>query len=348
MEQSPKFYLKVSNVSQYGEPLYDDILNSDLPQEEKVKQIQMRGQEYRDEADRQKLKDYGRIGLGGLVSAASFHPILNVPYVGTGIGGAMYDTGMGIMEGDTLPELAKRAGRGFVIGETVGAIPYVGKAASKTKAGQAVLNSAPVKAIGEGANNLTNKLLENENVLCGYRTLNNALSQDVKWGVNPFSKLNQEVMYNQVPEDILDLTGVFDKNVTPKQVKEYIEGLVQEGPMQTKSPDYLIDVPNKSINKRHVQYKDGWEKMPKEAKKRHNALALKLKEMINNSKHIGKPKANTKKDIKPNVDKYHYFIVNAKVGENEIIPIVLDTEQLLGESTIKPQTVHLYNFKENK
>ena len=36
-----------------------------------------------------------------------------------------------------MPEIAKRAGRGFVIGETVGAVPYVGKLASKTKAGQA-------------------------------------------------------------------------------------------------------------------------------------------------------------------------------------------------------------------
>lgn len=223
MEQSPKFYLKISNVSQYGEPLYDDILNSDLPQEEKVKQIQMRGQEYRDEADRQKLKDYGRIGLGGLVSAASFHPILNVPYVGTGIGGAMYDTGMGIMEGDTLPELAKRAGRGFVIGETVGAIPYVGKAASKTKAGQAVLNSAPVKAIGEGANNLTNKLLENENVLRGYRTLNNALSQDVKWGVNPF-KNTREVLPNFIGEEAANV----DKGLLQKAKNLFAQGLDNE------------------------------------------------------------------------------------------------------------------------
>lgn len=83
------------------------------------------------------LKNKGRIIGGSLVSGASFHPFFNIPYVGTGIGGAMYDAGQGIVEGQKLPEIAKRAGRGFVIGETVGAVPYVGKLASKTKAGQA-------------------------------------------------------------------------------------------------------------------------------------------------------------------------------------------------------------------
>ena len=80
-----------------------------------------------------------RGGLGTAVSGASFLPILNIPYVGTGVGGAMYDLGQGIVAGDKAKDLAKRAGRGFVIGETVGAIPYVGKAVAKTKAGQAVV-----------------------------------------------------------------------------------------------------------------------------------------------------------------------------------------------------------------
>ena len=91
-------------------------------------------------------KAKGRILGGSLLSGLSAHPILNVPYVGTGIGGAMYDLGQGIVEGEKLPELAKRAGRGFVIGETVGAVPYVGKLAGKTKAGQAV-----GKAVDEAA-----------------------------------------------------------------------------------------------------------------------------------------------------------------------------------------------------
>ena len=91
-------------------------------------------------------KAKGRILGGSVLSGLSAHPALNVPYVGTGIGGAMYDLGQGIVEGEKLPELAKRAGRGFVIGETVGAVPYVGKLAGKTKAGQAV-----GKAVDEAA-----------------------------------------------------------------------------------------------------------------------------------------------------------------------------------------------------
>ena len=84
------------------------------------------------------LKNMGRIVGGSILSGLSAHPVLNIPYIGTGLGGAMYDAGQAIVEGDKLGDIAKRAGRGFAIGETVGALPYVGKAASKTKAGQAV------------------------------------------------------------------------------------------------------------------------------------------------------------------------------------------------------------------
>ena len=111
-----------------------------------VDEIAKRYAEKNREINKDNLKNMGRIALGSLVSGASFHPILNIPYVGTGLGGAMYDAGQAIVEGDNLGDIAKRAGRGFAIGETVGAVPYVGKAASKTKAGQAVLNTAPVKA----------------------------------------------------------------------------------------------------------------------------------------------------------------------------------------------------------
>ena len=94
------------------------------------------------EIDKQHLQAMGRIGLGSLLTGASALPIFNIPYVGTGLGGALYELGQGIAEGDKMPELAKRTGQGFAVGETVGAIPYVGKFAGKTKAGQAVGNQA--------------------------------------------------------------------------------------------------------------------------------------------------------------------------------------------------------------
>lgn len=147
-EEKPKtLYGYITNTN--DTPKYDDIMNSDLSREDKVKQIQYRTKAYQDDLDRQLHKDYARIGFGSALSGASFHPIFNIPYVGTGIGGAMYDLGQGIVEGDTAGDLWNRTKRGFAIGETVGAIPYVGKGLSKIKAGQAV-----VRPLANGWNKL--------------------------------------------------------------------------------------------------------------------------------------------------------------------------------------------------
>ena len=81
-------------------------------------------------------KNTGRIWLGSALSGASAHPVFNIPYIGTGLGGALYELGQGITEGDKLPDLAKRTGTGFAVGETVGAIPYAGKYANKLSGGK--------------------------------------------------------------------------------------------------------------------------------------------------------------------------------------------------------------------
>lgn len=133
--------------------------------------------------DAEARKGYLRGGLGSVVSGLSFHPIMNIPYVGTGVGGAMYDLGQGIVAGDKAKDLAKRAGRGFVIGETVGAIPYVGKAAAKTKAGQAV-----VKKLDKVAG----KVAQNPAVQKAY----DALMTDVR-AFNP----NKQTAYHGSPYD---------------------------------------------------------------------------------------------------------------------------------------------------
>lgn len=171
-----------------GTPNYDDILNSNLSREQKAQAIRERGAAYDKSVDKNKWKNIGRAFAGSLVSGTSFHPVLNIPYVGTGIGGALYDLGQGIAEGDKLPELAKRTGRGFVIGETVGAVPYVGKAASKTKVGQAVGNSAPVKAVGEGITKAGEKFANSK--------LYDALMTDVR-AFNP----NKQTAYHGSPYD---------------------------------------------------------------------------------------------------------------------------------------------------
>ena len=185
-EENKTLYGYITNSNE--QPKYDDIMNSNLPREEKARQIQYRTKAYQDDIDRQLHKDYVRMGAGTALSATSFHPFFNIPYVGTGIGGAMYDLGQGIVEGDTAGDLAKRAGRGFVIGETVGAIPYVGKALGKTKAGQAVINSAPVQAVGNVLNKAGEKFTNSK--------LYDALMTDVR-AFNP----NKQTAYHGSPYD---------------------------------------------------------------------------------------------------------------------------------------------------
>ena len=134
------------------------------------------------EINKDNLKNMGRIALGSLVSGASFHPILNIPYVGTGLGGAMYDAGQAIVEGDKLGDIAKRAGRGFAIGETVGAVPYVGKGVNKLSGGK----------IGSALDSAAQKVAANPAVQKAY----DALMSDVK-AFNP----NKQTVYHGSPYD---------------------------------------------------------------------------------------------------------------------------------------------------
>ena len=122
---------------------YWDIINrNDLTPEQKAQEIQAIGELERKQIDRENLGAKARIGLGATLQGVSALPVFNIPYVGTGLGGALFETGNAIMQGKTKEDIAKDAGAGFVVGETVGAIPYVGKVASKTNAGQAVGNQA--------------------------------------------------------------------------------------------------------------------------------------------------------------------------------------------------------------
>lgn len=121
---------------------YDDIVNSNLSNADKLKALAERKAQIDSELNKQKIKDIMRAGAGAVLQGASMHPIFNIPYVGTGLGGAMFEAGQGLMEGSNLKDVGKKAAQGFAIGETIGAIPYVGKAVGKTKAGKAVTKTA--------------------------------------------------------------------------------------------------------------------------------------------------------------------------------------------------------------
>ena len=71
---------------------------------------------------------------------------------------------------------------------------------------------------------------------------------------------------------------------------------------------------------------------------------MQLENILKQAEYTGE-QINTKPDKKPQVEKYHYFISNVKVGD-KIYRVVFDTEQYKGESEEKPQTVHLYNISE--
>lgn len=99
---------------------------------------------------------------------------------------------------------------------------------------------------------------------------------------------------------------------------------------------------------------------------------MSLKKLLANAEYIGE-KENTKQDKKPNVEKYHYFKTNVKIG-NKTYQIIFDTEEYkndkssssanvlrsvknLDEDTnsitdssenFNPKTVYLYNITEYK
>lgn len=170
---------------------YTDIANSPyLTQEDKIRAINELGEAERFAIDEENKQAKNRILRGSALQVASGLPILNVPYVGTGLGGAMYEAGNSIMQGKPQNEILKDAARGFAIGESVGAIPYIGKFAGKTKTGQ---------AIGEKANNLFNNL-KNTNIgrKLGEKASNvyDYLMTDVK-AFNP----NKQISYHGSPFD---------------------------------------------------------------------------------------------------------------------------------------------------
>lgn len=122
--------------------MFSHIVGDTPEQQAVIDEIMRRGEEERRQIARENLLDNTRIAGGALLSGASALPIFNIPYIGTGIGGAMEGAGNAIMQGKSGKDIATDAGIGFVIGETIGAIPYAGKFAGKTKAGQAVANKA--------------------------------------------------------------------------------------------------------------------------------------------------------------------------------------------------------------
>ena len=98
------------------------------------------------EIDREHRQALGRIGLGATMQGLSALPINKIPFVGSALGGALFDTGGAIMEGASGSEIADRAKRGALTGATVEgairAIPIVGKPLAQSKVGRTVIDKS--------------------------------------------------------------------------------------------------------------------------------------------------------------------------------------------------------------
>jgi hypothetical protein len=144
------------------------------------------------EIDRQSRNANLRIGGGAILQGISALPIFNIPYVGTGLGGALFEAGNAIMEGKSGEDIKNDAGRGFLIGEAVGFLPPVVQKLSKTKAGQAV---------GNQASKLYNYLADTkvgQKVAEIAPKVEDALMTDIK-AFNPFKKT--QTVYHGSPAD---------------------------------------------------------------------------------------------------------------------------------------------------
>ena len=191
-----------------------------------------------------------------------------------------------------------------------------------------------------------------------------------------FDENNPNIYFQRATSNnnnVVDLTNEFEKTPTIDEVKNYINEIVENGTkFATLSPNWFVDIKGGAKKKAHIIKSSDFSKMNKSQKNRHNKYIMSLEKLLANAEYAGE-KENTKKDKKPNIEKYHYFKTDVKIG-NKTYQLIFDTEEYkndksslsanvlrsvknLNEDTnsindnaenINPKTVHLYNIKEIK
>ncbi|MCD7740091.1 MAG: hypothetical protein LUH11_01930 [Candidatus Gastranaerophilales bacterium] len=173
--------------------------------------------------------------------------------------------------------------------------------------------------------------------------------------------------------NVVDLTNDFEKTPSLDDVKKYINRLINEGvKFATSSPGWFVDIKGGKRIKNKILNAGNYKNLDKMERKRHNKYVMSLEKLLSNAVHTGE-KENTKKDKKPDVEKYHYFKTTAKIGD-KTYEIIFDTEEYKNDKTasvghakrdlketeadinsitdntekINPKTVHLYNITELK
>lgn len=206
-------------------------------------------------------------------------------------------------------------------------------------AGEVEARTVAKRAFLKDEDRLKYSPIDGKNIFYGYDTPAKEQIVDFSYGSS---------LYDKLIDNTVDLTNNFDKTPTIQEVKSHIKDLIDSGKVfDTLDDDWKIDVRGGNKNIKHIANSSQYEKMNKGQRNRHNKYVMSLEDLINNSKYTNNPKANTKLDKKPNIDTYHYFETNVKIGDKKY-KVILNAEQYKGESTIKPQTVHLYDVLEIK
>ena len=189
---------------------------------------------------------------------------------------------------------------------------------------------------------------EEKNIILTEKETEYIFKQFQKENTEILLNFNEEISsYKSDEPPILDWTNKFKTTPTLQEVRTYVKKLVDEAvKFATLSPDWFIDIIGNSEKRKHLVNSSRRKTMNKADIKRHNKYIMGLEELINNSKYKNSS-PNTKLKEKPNIEKYHYFISNIKIGNKEY-KIILNAEQYTGESENKPQTVHLYDVLEEK
>lgn len=180
-------------------------------------------------------------------------------------------------------------------------------------------------------NNLSITDKNGNDVKVDLNPINSSLSGTIDEHLNYYDNLNpaaktyfQRATNNN--NNVVDLTNDFEKAPSIDEVKAYINEIVENGTkFATLSPNWFVDIKGGAKKKAHIIKSSDFSKMNKSQKNRHRKYIMSLEKLLANAEYAGE-KENTKKDKKPNVEKYHYFKTNVKIGD-KTFQILFDTEE---------------------
>ena len=144
-----------------------------------------------------------------------------------------------------------------------------------------------------------------------------------------FDESNPNIYFQRATSNnnnVVDLTNDFKKAPSIDEVKAYINEIVENGTkFATLSPNWFVDIKGGAKKKDHIIKSSNFKNMNKAERKRHDKYVMSLEKLLANAEYAGE-KENTKKDKKPNVEKYHYFKTDVKIG-NKGYQLIFDTEE---------------------